>query len=131
MADHEDVGARPLGQMRRHCAIAVAHVVGDTGQPDRIGAGRERRQHRVRVRDPYQVGHHAAVLDTGQRLHAVVGKHRVLSAVGRASATTRQAPATADLERAEHKLADGHRRGVRSGLYHLGDRLVADGEAVR
>ena len=128
MTHDEHVGAGLGREVRRDGAIAVEHVVGDAAERDRVELRRDRREHRLRVRDADEVGEHAAVLDARERLHAVVGEHRIAIAVRGMARGAGAAGAAADLERDDDALADlqpAHRVAERDDL---GDALVAERE---
>ena len=72
MTHEQDVGAGLLGQMGGHTAVAVKHVVRGAGEGDGVQPVGNRLQHGLGMRHEQQVGEHASVLHTGERLHAVV-----------------------------------------------------------
>ena len=128
VAHDEHVGARQRRQVRGDGAIAIEHVVGHAPERHRVEPRRHRREHRRRMRDADHVREHAAVLGARERLHAVVGQHRIAVAVPGVAGGAGAARAARDLEGDDRALPDlqaGHRIPERDDL---SDALVPERE---
>ena len=114
--------ARPRGSRRRRCRERWRARPGPClREPVATSRG---------VGNAHDIRQHPAVFDARHRLHAVVGEHRVLVAIGGVTGAACRADAAAHLERGQHELTGPHPFDAVTDLDDLGDRFVAEREAV-